>query len=148
LYLKKVHFSTHFHLPGASKSLEVSGTRTDRLVKKSPKFDNKWIWAYNTCIESIKGAEMNLSNAVARDMQRTREINIYGMTEQDIRTQYMESITAKCSGLEMVVMGIMSDCQEMMAMGTGPRSVEYVRQQMNVAKFILSEMMDQKEAQI
>jgi hypothetical protein len=91
---------------------------------------------------------MNLSNAVARDMQRTREINMYGMTEQEIRTQYMESITAKCSGLEMVVMGIMSDCQEMMAMGTGPRSTEYVRQQMNVAKFILSEMMDQKEAQI
>ncbi len=91
---------------------------------------------------------MNLSAAVARDMQRTREINMYGMTEQDIRTQYMESMTAKFSGLEMVVMGIMSDCQEMMAMGTGPRSTEYVRQQMNVAKFILSEMMDQKEAQI
>jgi hypothetical protein len=46
----------------------------------------------------------------------------------------------------MVVMGIMGDCQEMMAMGTGPRSVEYVRKQMNVAKFILSEMMDQKVA--
>jgi hypothetical protein len=46
----------------------------------------------------------------------------------------------------MVVMGIMSDCQEMMAMGTGPRSTEYVRQQMNVAKFILSEMMDAKQA--
>ena len=76
------------------------------------------------------------------------ETQCYGMTEQSIREQYMESITAKCSGLEMVVMGIMSDCQEMMAMGTGPRSTEYVRKQMNVAKFILSEMMDQKEAQI
>ena len=91
---------------------------------------------------------MNLSAAVSRDMQKTRQINMYGMTEQDIREQYMESITAKFSGLEMVVMGIMSDCQEMMAMGTGPRSTEYVRKQMNVAKFILSEMMDQKEAQI
>jgi hypothetical protein len=68
------------------------------------------------------------------------------MSEQEIRTQYMESITAKCSGLEMVVMGIMSDCQEMLSMGAGPRSVEYVRKQMNVAKFILSEMMDQKVA--
>jgi hypothetical protein len=29
-------------------------------------------------------------------------------------------------------------------MGTGPRSIEYVRKQMNVAKFILSEMMDSK----
>ena len=74
------------------------------------------------------------------------ESNCYGMTEQDIREQYMESITARCSGLEMVVMGIMSDCQEMMAMGTGPRSVEYVRKQMNVAKFILSEMMEARQA--
>ena len=76
------------------------------------------------------------------------EMNCYGMSIQDIRTQYMESITARFSGLEMVVMGIMSDCQEMMAMGTGPRSVEYVRKQMNVAKFILSEMMEAKEAAI
>ena len=73
------------------------------------------------------------------------ESKCYGMTEQDIREQYMNSITAKFSGLEMVVMGIMSDCQEMMAMGTGPRSVEYVRKQMNIAKFILSEMMEAKQ---
>ena len=70
------------------------------------------------------------------------ENKCYGITEQEIREQYMQSITARCSGLEMVVMGIMSDCQEMMAMGTGPCSVEYVRKQMNIAKFILSEMMD------
>ena len=76
------------------------------------------------------------------------ESKCYGMTEQDIRKQYMESITAKFSGQEMVVMSILSDCQEMMAMGTGPRSTEYVRQQMNVAKFILSEMMDAKLAKI
>ena len=76
------------------------------------------------------------------------EQNCYGMSTEDIREQYMESITAKFSGLEMVVMGIMSDCQEMMAMGTGPRSVEYVRKQMNVAKFILSEMMTAKESAI
>ena len=73
------------------------------------------------------------------------ESKCYGMSEQDIREQYMNSVTAKCSGLEMVVMGILSDCQEMMAMGTGPRSVEYVRKQMNIAKFILSEMMDARE---
>ena len=75
------------------------------------------------------------------------ETKCYGMSEQEIRDQYMESLTARFSGLEMVVMGIMSDCQEMMAMGTGPRSVEYVRKQMNVAKFILAEMMDAKVAQ-
>ena len=86
----------------------------------------------------------SIVRGVERDMQRNREINIYGMTEQDIRTQYMESMTAKFSGLEMVVMGILSDCQELGAMDR----TEAVRKQLNVAKFILSEMMDQKEAQI
>ena len=76
----------------------------------------------------------------------TWELQAYGMTEKDIREQYMESITAKFSGLEMVVMGILSDTQEMIAMGTGPRSVEYVRKQMNIAKFIVSEMMETKQA--
>jgi len=85
---------------------------------------------------------MNLSAAVSRDMQRTRQINMYGMTEQDIREQYMESITAKFSGLEMVVMGILSDAQELGAMSR----LEAVRKQLNVAKFILGEMMDQKVA--
>lgn len=74
------------------------------------------------------------------------ESKCYGMSQDDIREQYMNSITARFSGLEMVVMGIMSDCQEMLAMGAGPRAVEYVRKQMNVAKFILSEMKEAKEA--
>lgn len=73
------------------------------------------------------------------------EAKCYGMSTEDIRDQYMNSITAQYSGLEMVVMGIMSDCQEMLAMGAGPRAVEHVRKQMNVAKFILCEMMDRKE---
>ena len=69
------------------------------------------------------------------------EKNCYGMSQEDIRTQYMESLTARISGMEMVVMGILSDCQEMLAMGAGPRSVEHVRKQMNVAKYILGEMV-------
>lgn len=68
------------------------------------------------------------------------ETNCYGMTEQDIREQYMDSITAKFSGLEMVVMGVLSDAQELLAMGRNEAS----RKQMNIAKFILSEMMDAK----
>lgn len=69
------------------------------------------------------------------------EMNCYGMSEADIREEYMESITARFSGLEMVVMGILSDCQELTAMGRS----ETVRKQLNVAKFILSEMMTAKE---
>lgn len=79
------------------------------------------------------------------------EKRCYGMTEVEIRRQYMESITAKFSGLEMVVMGILSDCQEMIEMNNptipSPNSNEYVRKQLNRAKFILSEMMDRRESE-
>jgi hypothetical protein len=78
------------------------------------------------------------------------EKQCYGMSEADIREQYMNSITAKFSGLEMVVMGILSDSQEFLVMDrrytfeVTDRS-EAVRQQLNIAKFILSEMMDAKQ---
>jgi hypothetical protein len=43
----------------------------------------------------------------------------------------------------MVVMGVLSDAQEMMAADKDPaRSAEYARKQLNIAKFILCEMMD------
>jgi hypothetical protein len=71
------------------------------------------------------------------------EKNCYGMTESDIRDEYINSITAKCCGIEMVVMGILSDCQELGAMN----KTEMVRKQLNVAKFILSEMMESREKQ-
>ena len=70
------------------------------------------------------------------------EKNCYGMTQEDIREQYMESITAKLSGLEMVVMGMLSDSQEML--NTDYFSKEDIRKQLNKAKFILSEMMEAK----
>lgn len=74
------------------------------------------------------------------------EKQCYGMSQSDIRKQYINSFTALRCGKEMVVASILSDCQEMLAMGTGPRSVEFVRKQMNIAKFILNEMMDSREA--
>ena len=75
---------------------------------------------------------------------------MFGMSESDIREQYMESITAKLSGLEMVVAGILSDAQEMLAYPCAADAVmkvaakESVRKQLNIAKFILFEMMDAK----
>jgi hypothetical protein len=86
-----------------------------------------------------------MNNEIGNEMTEFEQ-KCYGMSQADIREQYMESLTARFSGLEMVVMGIMSDCQEMLAMGAGPRAVEHVRKQMNVAKFILSEMMESKES--
>ena len=82
--------------------------------------------------------------------QYQREIAMYGMTTDDIRTQYMESITAKLSGLEMVVAGILSDVQELTAYQhaadvNSKATKELIRKQLNVAKYIIFEMMDQRE---
>lgn len=70
------------------------------------------------------------------------ETKMYGMTVESIRMQYINSTTAKLSGLEMVVMGILSDVQELVAMGDRPKTV---CKQLNIAKFILSEMIESKE---
>ena len=70
------------------------------------------------------------------------EKNCYGMPVESIRMQYITSSTARLSGLEMVVMGVLSDAQELLAMGRS----ESARKQMNIAKFILSEMIEAKES--
>ena len=77
---------------------------------------------------------------------------MFGMSESDIREQYINSITARLSGLEMVVAGILSDCQEELAAADKnefrdqnsfeAKRRERIRKQLNVAKFILFEMMD------
>ena len=70
------------------------------------------------------------------------ERNCYGISEAQIRKEYMDGITAKLSGLEMVAMSILSDAQEMMAAGFDQ---DRVRKQINIAKFILCEIMDAKQ---
>ena len=80
-----------------------------------------------------------------------REQKMFGISVEDIKTQYMQSLTAELTGMEMVVMGVLSDCQELMVAKNhdypngGPnRYDEQIRKQLNVAKFILSEMMEDK----
>jgi hypothetical protein len=85
-------------------------------------------------------------------MNSSKQIAMYGMTEDEIQSQYMESITARFSGLEMVIAGILSDCQEMnqyqhAATVNQEASKERIRQQLNVAKHILFKMVDQREAE-
>jgi hypothetical protein len=69
------------------------------------------------------------------------EKNCYGMPEADIREEYMNSITARLSGLEMVAMGVLSDAQELMTFGND-QATDQARKNINIAKFILSEMME------
>ena len=89
-------------------------------------------------------------------MMTKDEERMFGISKEDIQEQYIESLTARLSGLEMVVAGILSDCQEMLSMGTeveggrpvvSPAAAERVRKQMNIAKFVLFEMMDAKRGE-
>ena len=82
----------------------------------------------------------------------SNDVQMFGMTKDAIQGQYINSITARVSGLEMVVAGILSDCQEELAAADKnefrdqnsfeAKRRERIRKQLNVAKFILFEMMD------
>jgi hypothetical protein len=69
------------------------------------------------------------------------ESKCYGISESTIREEYMNSITAKFSGLEMVAMSVLSDAQELMSFGND-QATDQARKNINIAKFIMSEMMD------
>jgi hypothetical protein len=75
------------------------------------------------------------------------EKNCYGMTVADIREEYMGSLTARLSGLEMVAMGVLSDAQELMSFGND-QATDQARKNINIAKYILSEMMELREATV
>ncbi len=72
------------------------------------------------------------------------ESKCYGMTAAEINEQYMQSFTAQRCGLEMVVMGLLSDAQELQTFGHA-QALDQSRKQMNIAKYILSEMVDQRD---
>jgi hypothetical protein len=76
------------------------------------------------------------------------ETKCYGMTTQAIDEQYIQSITAEMCGIEMVVMGIASDCQELLSMLPPSPLVDRIRKQLNILKYIESEMMDVKRSKI
>ena len=89
-----------------------------------------------TATESIRAA-------VGRNMQQEREIGMYGVTEDALRENIESSITFKLSGPMMIVAGMLSDAQEMMAYEQPDfRTIEAQRQLLNRAKWILFEYMD------
>ena len=77
-------------------------------------------------------------------MQATNHTNVeqsmYGCDIEAFKTSIRESITYRYTGGNMVVAGLMSDAQELMAMG----HVEAARQMLNRAKAILFDIMDGK----
>lgn len=88
--------------------------------------------------------------AVLRE-QKERQERMYGCTVADLRESVEQSITYQLSGPAMVAMGMLSDCQEMLAQQNptipSPHANEWVRQALNRAKWVMSTyMMNVKEA--
>ena len=71
------------------------------------------------------------------------ESKCYGMSVADIQRQYMQSITARMSGLEMVAMSVLSDAQELLTFGHA-QATDQARKNINIAKYILSTMMEDR----
>ena len=81
--------------------------------------------------------------------QQTREIKMYGTTEAALRESIERSMTFKVSGPAMIVAGMLSDVQEMMAYGPYDSDTlaviqEDQRQQLNRAKWVLFEYMSEE----
>ena len=71
--------------------------------------------------------------------QEERNINMYGVADIDAYVQSVkESITYQFTGGNMVVAGLMSDAQELIACGAQESS----RKTLNIAKHILFLIMD------
>ena len=81
--------------------------------------------------------------------QETREVRMYGITEAALRESIERSMTFKVSGPAMIVAGMLSDVQEIMAYGpydsdTLANIQEDQRQQLNRAKWVLFEYMSEE----
>jgi hypothetical protein len=78
-------------------------------------------------------------NEMTNATQTSRNESMYGFADIDAYVESVkDSITYKFTGGNMVVAGLMSDAQELMAVG----DVERARQTLNVAKTIMFEIMD------
>jgi hypothetical protein len=89
---------------------------------------------------------MSTATYQALTEQQKREVRMYGCTEAQMREAVESGITFKLSGPAMVVAGMMSDAQEMVAYGphdsdTLANIMEDQRQLLNRAKFVLFEYM-------
>ena len=84
--------------------------------------------------------------AVGNNIQREREIRMYGCTEAQMREAVESSPGFKFSGPAMVVASMMSDAQEIMAYEQPDFNViEDQRQLLNRAKFVLFTYIMDKE---
>jgi len=82
-----------------------------------------------------------MTHATLTTAQEERNINMYGIADIDAYVESVKkSVTYQFTGANMVVAGLMSDAQELIAGCAQDRS----RQTLNIAKHILFLVMDGK----
>ena len=89
----------------------------------------------------------SIVQGVANDMQRKKEIRMYGCTEAQMREAVEQSITFRHSGPAMMAASLMSDAQEMINTEYGDidyMRAEDARQCLNRAKWVLFEYVMSK----
>ena len=85
-------------------------------------------------------ATASIRTAVGNNLQREKEIRMYGCTEAQMREAVEQSLTYRFSGPAMYVASMLSDAQEMMAYEQPDfNTIEDQRQLLNRAKWILFE---------
>ena len=92
--------------------------------------------------------EQAIRNAVGNDMQKKREIRMYGCTEAQMREAVEQSLTYRFSGPAMMAASLMSDAQELINTEYGEvdfNRAEDARQTLNRAKWILFTYIMDKE---
>ena len=84
-------------------------------------------------------ATASIRTAVGNNLQREKEIRMYGCTEAQMREAVEQSLTYRFSGPAMYVASMLSDAQEMVAYSEPDfNTIEDQRQLLNRAKWILS----------
>jgi hypothetical protein len=89
----------------------------------------------------------SIVQGVANDMQRKKEIRMYGCTEAQMREAVEQSLQFRHSGPAMMAASLMSDAQEMINTEYGDidyMRAEDARQCLNRAKWILFEYCEKR----
>ena len=73
------------------------------------------------------------------------EFEIYGMTVAELREMVEDSICYKIGQVDMMVMGMMSDAQEMVSYRLDAGLIEEQRQLLNRAKWVLAHYVINRE---
>lgn len=83
-----------------------------------------------------------MNNLVNASVQKKWEWQAYGGYKDEILESVRDSLTYKLSGVEMVIASYLSDAQELIACGDSERARQYI----NIAKMLIFEKMDAKQA--